>query len=202
MRAVMIAVGAAALIATGCACDAAIDLSKTQSASPRSVTQSASQATPKQWASVIAGLQRSVDEQVETLESSRCSPVDLDVLCGIETLTSSLVAQTVQVTLDGAVNQGGPRFIGEPPAEVAHLVSDVRGAVDRFVAAAEDRQRQSCDEHPSSCPAIWLQVTVAMSSLQSVIDAWRRTCNRNSPVGKGFLPATRRIGRKAHDSLQ
>lgn len=132
-------------------------------------------ATVQQWASKIAEVEGGVRESVQDWEEEDCLPVDLasgNWFCGMNMRGMSTNAQIVVLTIQGGTKEGVPAYIGEPPAEIATLVTETLDAAidaeDATAAAIE-----SCDASADDCHVKAVNAVIAMGQLERKLDAWK-----------------------------
>lgn len=112
---------------------------------PAPATSSAAEAeadaaTTEQWASEIAKLRSSYDDAQASWDGATCSAMAVPDApdCNAWMVTMGYVADTAQITLDGLQNEAGPTYLGEPPEEIASLLTETTESATNASAAGQE----------------------------------------------------------------
>lgn len=121
----------------------AASTSTTEAATARPPTSAVDEATVAQWASEIAKLRSSYINMQESWDDAKCSALAVPDApdCGALLVAMGFTAQTAQITLDGLQKESGPTYLGQPPSEIATLLTETTGAAE---ASADASLAVSC----------------------------------------------------------
>lgn len=149
-----------------------------QPTSAESPEDETSTATPNQYASIVA---RSSDlrDQLDTMEDCDwigTGSLDYDTAlftCRIGSLTLSLQAGTLNVSLTTAQNPDRPGYLGEPPTELVDLIAETQSAAAEVEDAFEQIDSKDCgDTGKGACGDIRGRAFRSIGPLQSALRAW------------------------------
>lgn len=165
MRRILV-VGIAALALSACGSSGGAD--NTTTPQPSSTSASPTTATVSQWASVVAAER---DSQLEDLNkfSDDCllAPVAGlgEATCGIQAITVGAIGETARLTMSNARSS-----LGEPPSEIAALVSQ-HEAAGASLSQASDVLPDTCPEE--KCMDEWAALVEAVDEMTSALNAWQ-----------------------------
>lgn len=127
-------------------------------------------ATLEQWASLIAGAKGAVVDAQESWEDNDCLPGDPEPYCWASHSIMGMTAETFGITIDIGTNPDADGYIGDPPPEIANLVTATR---DAALTTQEDHDiaRQTCPDG-NTCMRDASEAMRSYKSLLAQIDAW------------------------------
>lgn len=143
---------------------------ETASASPaveESPEPEPERATTEQWASKVARAQTGFVDAMDSWEEGDCLPSDEEAVCSIMLSTIGISALTLSIEIESGTNDGAEGFIGDPPAEIASLVSETYDLAIETNESVEDAN--ACD---SDCMAENVEAITAARQLVSVLNGW------------------------------
>lgn len=175
----IVVVCAAALALTACSGTADSDTTTsppvTTSAAPSPDSPSASPtqpdveyATVSQYASVVAGERRTIEEYVVTVDECALGGwSEGSIVCPLAPMTLQALAGVLRISISQDAREED-RLL-PPPPEIERLVNQTMEAAEDVEVAAEGLD--SCDGY-EGCEAEWITLRRAANRLQEEIDSW------------------------------